>query len=702
MAALAADSPYSGLSSGYADPTGYVAAPNLYVSSYAPDSYITDPSPYEHPEPAYSNGYEEPPMYGALVPYQPPEPVALPVKRSDTVGRLLDKYCNFSTEREFGYHRPTGAYNRYSEKPRGRHAAEISSYEEVDSNLDDGYNTHLPNPKPSRKNSRDRQNLDLDVNPTGRFSNIYEEDEELAVSPPTKLRNSKPPRYLSPESSVDIDRQSRLRSVDPRESGHPSIYKGSKTSRYLSSERPEQARSDEFKTDVLADPFKPNAGYFDLGRFDDPIADRYARNVTSYNLPDDLDEKYGQAKYGIHNQISDDPVSYGMQGASDYFTPNYNKKFSRYSVEETNYPREQSVDKYGGGGADYDTRRESLPPSRYVDDLEEQKPSSVGTKRNSIAAKDDDKSDLSKRINQFLQPKERESRSKKSASVSSKFSKPKYSEESSLDSYDKPRYGRLNLDSEESSVSSYRKPQKSYGSSGGRRMTSPGMMSSYDDDIQDSGFRYGGDGDNRHTANTSRQSSLRDFRPSYDPDDDNEQYAPSRRYGGGKLSDPGYGGMRRETLSPSSGLDDYPSPLSRKSSVPSSRYGVGGGGEGGRYGFDARGGEGGDIYGGGEGGRYTNDTGSGGGGGGDIYGGGGGRYGRSESRNPYSELVGEEDRPWRRHTSTTRRRPFVSSILDDGDDEYGNSDVGAYNPKHTERQLASQIARQYLGGRNDD
>lgn len=656
---------------------GSYMSPSSYVPNFPESAYVPEPSYV--PDPIYTNGYGDPGMYGAMVPYESPvlEPI-VPVKRSDTVGRLLDKYCNFSTEREFGYHKPTGAYNKYSKRLAGN---PTSRYDSVEDESDILTGPPAGRPKP-RKSSTERNTLDPEFGLPNRFSNIYEEDEETATSPPVKYGGSRTSRFLSPDSSAGNDRQSRLRSVDPSSASGPTKqnkYKGSQSSRFLSPEVPEHRRN--ISTSVLEDPFSANAGYFDMGRFDDPIADRYARNVSSYTLPGELDEKYGRSKLGYQGPIIGDPSTYGMQGVSDYFTPNYNSRYKRYNFDEPTSYNEPPRNTYNGNMAEPEEPRKQ-PPSRYGNQEEDSR-SYGGNRKNSgydgaqkqngTLDEDDEAPNLSKRISRFLQPKERDTsrssgRYSSKPKAASKYSSARDQDDEAPPYGGRPRYGRTEVDLDEDlAPPSYRKPQKSYGAN--RRMTTPGLMSSYGADDDDSAYTP-----SRYSSRSTKPSAIRE---SLSPGQDNS-YSSSRyggetgRYGGDKAY--GRKSSVRDAISPGHDSRELP----RRTYGSANRYGSGGE----------------EFCRPSSIGRDPDDR------------------GREMSRNPrssmvrtgptigggpYSDLIGDEDRPWRRHTSVAKRTPYVPAPSYDDDD-----DNSGYNPKFTERKLASRIAKQYLGGEADD
>uniref|UniRef100_A0A6A7FVK1 Muscle M-line assembly protein unc-89 isoform X2 n=1 Tax=Hirondellea gigas TaxID=1518452 RepID=A0A6A7FVK1_9CRUS len=691
------DNPYM---TSHVDPSSYVPD-NPYMTSHVDaSSYV--PSVYHEyiPEPTtvYTNGYDDPNLYSVMVPYEPPilDPLPPIVKRSDTVGRLLDKYCNFSAEREFGYHKPTGAYSKYLKKSSAaKYMTNADDAPTEDSDLIDSYGAPLPSygkMKP-RRSSKDRSNIESDISSGSRFSNIYEEDEDkFAASPPKRYGGSKTTRHLSPDSKTGSDRQSRLRSLDP--------------------DRLDTPMKTNIVTDVIADPFAPNVGYFNLGRFEDSIADRYARNVSAYTLPEELDEKYGRAKYGgYQNPIIGDPSTYGMQGVSDYFTPYYCNRYRRPNFDAPNHLDKgfQDQGNYNGQLNEVESHRRQPPTPRYGNTEDE--PHSYADSKKSRTNKyedlsgsrkqngklDDDEPDLSSKISRFLQPKTR------SEDPTSKKYKPKHVASSRMssvrDTMDSPptygggnsRYGKADLDSDEDMVlPSYRRPQKTYGDS--RRMTTP-SLSSYRDDESDGSYGQG-----KYNSRASRPSVAKDYMSS-DLDKTSRTSDGTSRYGG-TGRETGYAGRRsslRDNVSP--GLDELGSTGGR---YGSNRYG------GGRLtdpGYvSSRNLENGRNFDGGR--NFDHEE--------EDYGGRNPRSSVLRSRNgedprasvsrsgigsnPYSDIVGDEDRPWRRHTSVMRMKPFVTPLYDDDDDDDNDS---GYNPKYTERQLAMRIAKQYLGNRGE-
>ncbi|XP_018008482.1 uncharacterized protein LOC108666173 [Hyalella azteca] len=626
------------------DPSTYVPNIPTYTPTYVPDPVFASEPTYV-PEGAYSNGYSDPSMYGAVIPYPSPDLEPVPsVKRSDTVGRLLDKYCNFSTEREF-YHPPTAAYSKYTRK------SGLGPDSTDDETLSEHQQQSYTKPPRSHKSSKDRGTNDTDYH--SRFSNIYEEDEDAAYSPPTKHAGPKSPYRFAVGDQGSSERDLLNQSADSE--GRNSRYKGSPTSRVIAAE-PFESRATNVISNVVADPFALNAGYFNLGRFDDPIAERYSRNVCAYSLPEDLDAKYGRSRYGYQNPNIGDPVlgdPYGMMGASDQFTPNYTSRYSRYHSFEPGCQRGMHPPVQVNG----DQRENQMPyeipdeQPRFGKKKMGYESPSASRKFNGAYEELDEKPDLGNRISRFLKPKNdgdgRRVTSRYGGGKTSRFSsenddvRPSYTE--------RTRYGRFQPDPDEvpPNTSRYsRTPQRTYGAGGsGRTMTTPGLSSYLNDDhLGGSPSRY------RNT----RASAVRD---TMSPLDDESPYV-------GRGSRYGLPSQAQDSRGKSSARDDGPSfgeSLRKK-------YGIS---------------------------PDPDEEGSG------SYNPRSSVLRSAPTSTSYSELVPDEDRPWRRHTSVTRRKPFILPTYDDDDDD---NDDTSYNPKQTERQLASRIAKQYLGNgvKNDD
>ncbi|XP_042234482.1 uncharacterized protein LOC121874418 [Homarus americanus] len=113
---------------------------------------------------------QEESTYNAVVPYNPvareEEFEPAPLCRSDTVAKLMDKYTNFSTKREFGYHAPDSAWSRHLGETREfvSRLPDVAD-EEVEEPIDGaGYTPSerklLPSTKPSpRKPGKDISGL---------------------------------------------------------------------------------------------------------------------------------------------------------------------------------------------------------------------------------------------------------------------------------------------------------------------------------------------------------------------------------------------------------------------------------------------------------------------------------------------------------------------------------------------------------------
>ena len=174
----------------------------------------------------------------ALVPYIDPEPV-VPIQRSDTVGRLLNKYSNYSSDREF-YHSPTSVYSKYHGST-GLMNPNIIPPPDDDEIVDEtGYTvkekSYLPSSVLGKKESRflksrreRRSALNASVGGGNQFSSILEEDAptRTAKTPTGRPASSMDSQLDRPASSVsyqpseDLDVKIDLPPLSPMTSYKP-------------------------------------------------------------------------------------------------------------------------------------------------------------------------------------------------------------------------------------------------------------------------------------------------------------------------------------------------------------------------------------------------------------------------------------------------------------------------------------------------
>jgi len=547
-----------------------------------------------------------------------------PIQRSDTIGKILDKYSNYSTKKEFGYRSPV-AHLRCTKNSSQNGTA---SYDELD---------EIPLPKTKyqlRKESRDRaakmDKEDQGKTPSNRASIINEENE--------KLTSHKSEFDASGDHMVGDERPDLI----PR---HEPLI--------------------ERDRDLMMNPFKPNVDYFNMGRFIDPIADKYARNVSAYNLPGELNDRYGPPVHGYQNPVIGDPTTYGMQGVSDFFTPNYCSRYNRQNQHERPLTNGQESDQF----VQHPEVNMNGPPP-------EPAPRSEGNISNAKKEKDD-KSDLSDKISKFLQPKEREYKYTpiQTSYRRSRFLKPKVDDDypvpngvhhagepnhtverndlieinnmrpsgygRGISPYPEaevrgiPPYHQTNMVNippyPEAEVRSPRS-QRYGGPTGSRRMTAPHFAS------------YG------YEPQAGYQPEMGTPQGKYiDVDDD----LPPRQ----NFKDTGY--QKRLNVIRNA-LSDDPNDFDDEPDTPETRPPP-------QQEFARP--------------SYLQ------------------RGGSSIPNGSYSGVSDVDEKPWRRHLNQTRRKPFVAPAYDNEDE---SSTYDDYNPKQTERQLATRIAKQYLSHRDEE